>query len=119
MNINTERLNIRPFINSDIDDIFEIYSDKNICKFLLHEPWTLENKEIEFSKKLLANKLTIDSPISLACVLNNKIIGEISIFYTEMKETVELGIAFNSKYSGKGYATEALIAIIDYFFNIK
>lgn len=119
MDITTNRLKIRSFRETDIEDIFEIYSNKNTCRFLLHEPWTSSTKEEEFQKKLTANQLTQDTAISLACELDNKVIGDISIWYTEMKETVEIGFAFNDVYSRKGYATEAIRSVIEYLFSIE
>lgn len=117
MHITTKRLEIRPFRETDIEDIFEIYSSKNICRFLLNEPWTLSTKDEKFNKKLVANQLTQDTGINLACELGTKIIGDIAIWYTGMKETVEIGFAFNDVYSGKGYATEATKSVIEYLFN--
>jgi RimJ/RimL family protein N-acetyltransferase len=98
-------------------DIYEIYKNENTCRFLLHEPWTLSSKDEEFHKKLTANLLSKDTAISLACEMGNIVIGNISIWYTEMKETVEIGFAFNNKYSGKGYATEAVRSVIEYLFS--
>lgn len=118
MDITTNRLKIRSLRETDVEDLYEIYSNKNTCRFLLHEPWTLSTKDEKFQKKLAANQLTHETSISLACELDNKVIGDISIWYTEMKETVEIGYAFNDAYSGKGYATEALRSVIEYLFSI-
>ncbi len=117
MEIKTKRLIIRPFKDADGDDLFEFYSNKNTCRFLLHEVWTASTKSDKFLKKVSANQLTPNTAISLACVLDSKVIGDISIWYTDMIETVEVGFVFHNAYSGKGYATEALEAIIDYLFN--
>lgn len=118
MDITTNRLKIRSFRETDIEDVFEIYSNKNTCRFLLHEPWNSSTKDERFKKKLVADQLTQDTAISFACELDNKVIGDISIWYTEMKETIEIGFAFNEVYSGKGYATEAIRSVIEYLFNI-
>lgn len=103
----------------DIDNIFEIYKDEETCRYLLHKPWTSATKDSEFQKKLSENCLTRTSPISLACELGNVVIGDISIWYTDMKETVEIGFVFNKNYAGKGYATEALKAVIDFLFAVE
>lgn len=119
MKLTTTRLKIRPFKQTDVDDLFEIYSKEETCKYLLHEPWTDSNKNDEFSKKLSENKLTSGTSLSLACELNNKVIGDISIWYTGMKETVEVGFVFNNTFAGKGYATEALKGVIEYLFKVE
>ncbi len=119
MKLTTKRLELRPFEEADINDLFEIYSNEETCKYLLHEPWTDSNKMDEFSKKMAENQLTPKTPLSLACELNSKVIGDISIWYTGMKETVEFGFVFNTDFGGKGYATEALKAVIDHLFKVE
>ena len=116
MEIITKRIRIRPFKKTDLMDAFEIYRNENTCRYLLYEPWTLSSKEEEFHKKLTANRLTKDTAISLACELEHKVIGDISIWYTGMKDTVEIGYSFNEQYSGKGYATEAIRGVVEYLF---
>lgn len=119
MRIKTNRLKISPFSKENIDDLYEIYSNKETCRYLLHEAWNEKTKDSEFSKKLKEQVLTIDTPLSLACSLYGKVIGDISVWYTEMKDTVEIGFVFNQNYSGCGYATEALKSVVDYLFKIE
>ncbi|MDO5046547.1 GNAT family N-acetyltransferase, partial [Campylobacter sp.] len=57
MNLKTDRLYIRPFVKDDIEDVYEIYSNKDVCKYLLETAWTSDSKEIEFNKKMKNNKL--------------------------------------------------------------
>lgn len=46
------------------------------------------------------------------------VIGDIGIhFFGKENKQVELGIAVNKKFHGKGYASEALKGIIDYLFS--
>lgn len=118
MNIKTERLTIRKFNKKDIEDLYEIYQDKDICRYLLHNSWTEDNKIEEFNKKLEENNLSKNSSLSLAVELKGKVIGDINISFTEMIETIELGFAFNKKYAKKGYATEAVKEVMNYLFNI-
>ena len=116
--IKTNRLTIRPFRETDIEDLFELYNDESTCRFLLHEAWNASSKNENALKKIAANRLTPNTAASLACVLDGKVIGDISIWYTDMKETVEIGFAFHHAYAGKGYATEAVEAMIDYLFTV-
>ena len=55
--------------------------------------------------------------MNIACELEGKVIGDVSVWYTGMKETVEIGFVFNPTYSGKGYASEAVKHIFDYIFS--
>ncbi|MYL44303.1 GNAT family N-acetyltransferase [Virgibacillus halodenitrificans] len=117
MKIYTERLLIRPFESNDIDDVFNIYNNNNTCKYLLHDKWTVENLEREFNKKLDNSSLTKESVLSLAVVNGTKVIGDLSVWYTDMKDTVEIGFSFLNRVSGKGYATEATRSLVEYLFN--
>ncbi|MED3398397.1 N-acetyltransferase, partial [Bacillus wiedmannii] len=39
MEIKTERLMIRPFKGTDLQDVFAIYNNDDTCKYLLHNKW--------------------------------------------------------------------------------
>lgn len=99
-----------------MEDVFSIYSNADTCRYLLHEPWTRDNVEEEFSNKLKENTLGENSKLSLACIVDGKVIGDISIWHTGMKDTVEIGYVFNPQYAGKGYAYESVNAVIEYLF---
>lgn len=118
MKIETDRLLIKPFEKHHLNDVYEIYKDDSTCQFLLHDKWTDEIKESEIEKKLKNNQLTKDNALSLAVLLNSKVIGDLSVRYTDMKDTVEIGYTFSKAVSGKGYATEAVSALINYLFEV-
>ncbi len=117
MILETERLCIRTFIQKDFEDVFEIYSNEIVCRYLLEEVWDSANKKENFSNKLKNNKLDKETALNLAVLLNEKVIGDISIWYTGMKDTVEIGFVFNPKFSKKGYAKESVRAVIEELFN--
>ncbi|HEM4073964.1 TPA: GNAT family N-acetyltransferase [Streptococcus suis] len=72
MILNTKRLNIRPFRSDDIEDTFEIYTDADVCRYLLEDEWNTKDKE-EFEKKTKNNKLEENSSLNLAVVLDKKV----------------------------------------------
>ncbi|RRD28294.1 GNAT family N-acetyltransferase [Fusobacterium canifelinum] len=117
MFLKTERLYIRPFVFEDIEDVFEIYSNEAVCRYLLEWAWNKNNKKENFNNKLNNKKLDKESVLNLAVLLNEKVIGDILIWYTDMKETVEIGFVFNSNFSKRGYAKEAVRRVIEELFN--
>ena len=117
MKLNTERMTLRTFQQQDLKDVFDFYKDKAVCNYLLHEPWDERNSAELFNKLLNNNELTEEKQLNIACELEGKVIGDVSVWYTGMKETVEIGFVFNPTYSGKGYANEAVKHIIDYIFS--
>jgi RimJ/RimL family protein N-acetyltransferase len=104
----TERLTIRPFKSNDLQDVFHIYNNDETCKYLLHDKWTRESMQESFDKKLKNRSLTKETVLSLAVVSHTNVIGDLSVWFTGMKDTVEIGYSFSAETSGNGYATEAV-----------
>lgn len=117
MEFSTERLTIRPFLSKDLQDVFNIYNNDNTCRYLLHGKWTHENMLEEFNKKLENSTLKNESMLSLAVVIHAKVIGDLSVWYTDMKDTVEIGYSFSKEASGRGYATEAVSSLVKKLFD--
>ncbi|HFJ9404999.1 TPA: GNAT family N-acetyltransferase [Bacillus paranthracis] len=117
MEFTTERLIIRPFKSTDLQDVFAIYNSDDTCKFLLHNKWTHEDMQERFNKKLANNALTKDSILSLAVIYKTKAVGDLSVWYTNMKDTVEIGYSFSNEVTGRGLATEAVSRLVFKLFN--
>ena len=117
MYLTTNRLIIRTMNQDDFDDVYEIYKDPRTCQFIPSGPWNDQNKHEFFHNKLSHQSLVDSGRIDLACVYESKVIAIIGIWYTEMRETVEIGYVLHYDYCGKGFATEALKSIIDYLFD--
>lgn len=104
----TERLAIKPFEDGDLEDLFEIQSDEETVRYLLHEGWTEANKVEKFKDHTANKSFTEETPVNLAVVLEDKVIGDLYVTYTDMPNTVEIGYTFSQNYRGKGYAKEAV-----------
>ena len=111
MHLETERLIIRDFKLSDIDDLYEIFSDDEVMEYI--EPVYDRNKTLNFLKEFC-----IEHKGAFACVNkeNEKVIGYI-IFNEYEDKVYELGWIFNKEYWGKGYAYESCDAVIKYAFS--
>ncbi|MED1512665.1 GNAT family protein [Bacillus proteolyticus] len=117
MEITTERLTIRPFKGTDLQDVYAIYNNDDTCKYLLHNKWTLEDMQKRFDKKLANNVLTKESLLSLAVIYKTNVVGDLSVWYTDMKDTVEIGYSFSNEVAGRGLATEAVSSLVFKLFN--
>ncbi|WP_091495927.1 GNAT family N-acetyltransferase [Amphibacillus marinus] len=117
MKFTTERLTIRPFEPEDMTAVFAIYQDENVCKYLLHNSWTQSDLRRNFTKKLNNNKLTKDTVLNLAVLRADQVIGDLSVWYTDMKDTIEIGYSFLPVSAGQGYATEAVKGLINMLFD--
>ncbi|GFP75432.1 GNAT family N-acetyltransferase [Clostridium fungisolvens] len=109
-NILTVRLIIRKFEHNDWKDLYEYLSDKEVVKF---EPYDIHS---ENQAKEEAIRRSTDEAFYAVCLKENgKLIGNLYLAKGDF-DTWELGYVFNSKYQGKGYATEGAKALLDYAF---
>lgn len=70
-----------------------------------------------FNKKLANGALTKESKLSLAVKYKSKVVGDLSVWYTDMKDTVEIGYSFSNEVAGKGLATEAVSSLVFKLFD--
>ena len=114
--IETERLILRAWKITDIDDIVEGLNNINVSKWLSGAPYPYTKEDAKkFIEKSLENNL-----YNFAIVLKteNKVIGgtQISnISYSNL--TAGGGIWLNEKYQNNGYGSEAFGARIKYAFD--
>ncbi|MRX68114.1 Protein N-acetyltransferase, RimJ/RimL family [Flavobacterium resistens] len=121
--IETERLILREFLLSDADGMFELDSNPNVHLFLDNNPVKHLEQSIEYIH--FAQKQYKDFGTGRYAVIlkeTNEFIGWSGIkFITDeingYKNFYEIGYRFIEKHWGKGYATEAGKAFVDYAFN--
>ena len=108
--IRTKRLVIRPFTESDASDVLEWRSDPLVNRFM---PFPCDT-DIEAVKEWI--KRERQKKYRFAIVLDNKVIGDVSVRWREKEHVYEIGYNLNRSFWGKGYATEAAKAIIKWAY---
>jgi len=121
--IETERLILREILPEDAEAMFEMDSDPDVHLYLGNEPV----KDIEQINNVIQfiRKQYIDNGIGRWAVVlkeSNEFIGWCGLkYFTEIINNhihiYDLGYRFGKKYWGKGYATEAAKACMEYGFN--
>jgi len=117
--LKTSRLVLRPFRESDLEDLFEYAKVEGVGEMA---GWP-HHKSVEESKNIL--KMFIEDKNTFAIVKNNKVIGSIGIeLYDEdeLKEYNnlygrEIGYVLSKDYWGQGLMKEAVDEILKYLFN--
>ena len=115
MKIKTNRLIIRYFEVSDIDDFYEFSSQKEVGYTAGWKP----HDSYSQSKRILWNKMMSLSNFAIVLKEENKVIGSIELNPSHIRKGIkayEIGFALNTKYWGFGYAKEASEALIEYAF---
>ncbi|MEG2329060.1 GNAT family N-acetyltransferase [Anaerorhabdus sp.] len=116
--LETERLWLRPWKESDIDDFFGYASMEGLGEFAGWPP----HKSIEESKQILQQFIESNQEYAVVCKSNNKAIGSIAAHnkkldaYKELDQRM-LGYCLNKDYWGQGIMTEAVSRLHEYLFN--
>ena len=118
--INTERLIFREWKGSDLELFAEINACKQVCEFL---PGPLSRKESDlFAEKIICHfEKNGYGLYALELERAGKFIGFTGLNIPELisnfMPAVEIGWRLAYNYWGKGYATEAAIAVLAYGFD--
>lgn len=120
--IETERLILRAFEQSDLDDFFEYASVEGVGE---RAGWK-HHESKEESQQILSSFINQDNTFAIVLKENRKVIGSLGVKEYGLEETLteffeykgrEIGYVLSKKYWGKGMMTEAVKATINYLFN--
>jgi len=119
--IETGRLLLREVLESDAPEYFILRSDERILEYIGREPAT-ELSEAVAHIRLVAEGIAINDKINWGiCLKENpdKIIGTIGYWrFTPQHHRVELGYVLMPEHWRKGYMKEAILAVLDYAFDV-
>lgn len=113
MKVTTDRLIIRPFIESDLEDSHRLFTLNDAMKFLGLAP---AFTDISQSKNRLT-KWMVDGLHHAIALPDGKFIGYITIdpdSDENREDTRELGFALLPEYRGNGYMKEAVGAVLSH-----
>ena len=113
--LRTENVIVREITVSDVDRLYEIYSDADVVRYI-ENLYENREEEIRFTKDYISNQYRFyEYGMWIVESANtNEIIGRAGIFDRADEEYKEIGFVFAKEYWGRGYATETLKAIIKY-----
>ena len=117
--LETERTILREITLSDINDLFELYKDPDIIRFIPPLQLTRE-EELDFQREYIKHMYGFFGYGFWNVLDKNskKLIGRAGLSNREGFEDMELGYLFTPDYRGKGIATEVCTAIIKYAADI-
>ncbi|MCZ4695417.1 N-acetyltransferase [Ancylomarina euxinus] len=118
LEINAERLLLRRVCQEDAENIFKYRSDAVTNQYQGWIPKTLDDAH-NFISKVAETIDEYNTWFQLGIINkeNGELIGDLGIHFFDIdKFQVEIGCTIEKKYQGKGFASEALNAIIKYLF---
>ena len=122
MQLETERLILRPFFETDLCDFNEYASVEGVGE---KAGWK-HHETMEESKRILERFIEEDKTFAIVFKENNKVIGSLGVEKYGMEEALsefhnyqgrEIGYVLSKEYWGKGIMPETVKAVIDYLFN--
>lgn len=116
MELKTKRLQIRPFLKSDLYDTYEYCSQEDVG---VNAGWPA-HQSLEETAAALSAWISAGHKHAIVWRENGKVIGHISVDPDSEEgraDTRELGCALNRRYHRNGIMTETIKAVLAYLFN--
>src|SRR5665647_3983607 len=107
-NLQAERVIVRRFRADDLLDLYEYLSDADVMRY---EPYAV--MDLAGCQEELAYRCNNADFFAVSLKENGKVIGNL-YFPEEDSATYELGYVFNAAFQHKGYASEAVTALLTY-----
>ncbi|MDT7536827.1 MAG: hypothetical protein QOI82_412 [Actinomycetota bacterium] len=117
--IRTERLALREFRPDDFDALLPIHSDPDNVRYVPYEARSREQMQVALDRKIAGRELTGDGQhLDLIVTLHDgTVVGDLVVMlHTLEHDTVEVGWIFAPAHGGRGYATEAVRALLELVF---
>ncbi len=118
--LETERLILRYIDMSDAEDMFEYSSVPEVCEYLLWSPHLnidVTKGYIEFLQKRYLRGMYADWAVTIK--QTGKMIGTCGYSAIDSHgKTCEIGYVLSPNYSGNGYMTEAVKAMLELTFDV-
>lgn len=109
--ITTPRLVLRPFAETDLDDLHAFHSLPEVARYLYWDARTREETKAALDRKIACASLGEGG--DMLCVAaesagGGPVIGDLTLFLRSREHRQgEIGFVFNPAYQGRGLATEA------------
>lgn len=116
--LRTERLQLRPYRDSDTEAVFEIRSDPRVMRFWSTPPLT----DLEQAREIVSRDIAFFEAgeclaLGLERISDGQLIGQCVLFRLDrVCRRAEIGYGLASRAWGQGYMNEALRALVRYGF---
>ena len=114
--IETERLILRKIEESDCEFVYSLLNSPGWLKYIGDRGIN----SLEDAKTYIRDKVVSlydqqgYGPYGVRTKLNNSLIGFCGLFKRDFLEDADIGFAFLPEHSGKGYAIESAVAVLEY-----
>jgi RimJ/RimL family protein N-acetyltransferase len=114
--IETDRLTLRRYLETDYDDLLKLQSNDDVTRFLLYESRTPEQVRESLAGRLADVAMDADGQaLTVAVILREtgQHVGEVTLFvHSAEHRTGEIGFVFHPDFHGRGFAAEASVELL-------
>jgi RimJ/RimL family protein N-acetyltransferase len=114
--IETDRLTLRRYLDTDYDDLLKLQSSPDVTRFLLYDVRTPEQVKESLAGRLADIPMDTDGQaLTVAVILREtgQHVGEVTLFvHSAEHRTGEIGFVFHPDFHGRGYAAEASVELL-------
>ena len=111
--VKTERLTLKPYSQSDKEQLIGLITNSEITNSFMVPDFETAGQAAALAEKLIAFSQPEDvSHLEYGIYLSGVLIGFVNDCGIE-EDTIEIGYVIHPDYQGKGYATEAVRAVMD------
>jgi [ribosomal protein S5]-alanine N-acetyltransferase len=115
--LETERLLLRPMLETDFGALHLIFSDAKVMAAFDHPPFTRKQMMRWLGRNLNHQQEFGYGLFSVILKETGELIGDCGLEQMQDMGAAELGYDFRSDFWNQGYATEAALAVRDYAFH--
>jgi RimJ/RimL family protein N-acetyltransferase len=118
--VETARLTLRPFAAEDFDALHAMRGNPEVVRYLYDEPFSPDRTRDLLTRRIAATSWAAEGDWLGAVAVEREsgiVVGEVGLFWvSERDRTAEIGFIFDPRHQGKGFATEAARALVDWAF---
>jgi RimJ/RimL family protein N-acetyltransferase len=119
--LQTDRLVLRPFEETDFDPVFAMRSDPGVARYLYWEPESEEEARKALNGKLANVSLNDQGDVLALAVVDResgRLVADVVLHWVSWDHaTGEIGYITHPAHAGRGYATEAAAALLAIAFD--
>jgi RimJ/RimL family protein N-acetyltransferase len=118
--LETPRLRLRPFHSGDIDDVTRLANDEELSRYIPAIPHPYPRQAAAEWLATHQEKFSFGQELVLAVTekTDGTLVGAVGLILTPEHRRAELGYWIGRRFWGRGYATEAGKAMLEYGFEV-
>ncbi|HEY5610095.1 MAG TPA: GNAT family N-acetyltransferase [Thermoanaerobaculia bacterium] len=116
--LSTPRLLLRTFDESDLDGLTHLVGAREVASTTLEIPHPYTREMAEAWLRESREKIASGESVSYAIVAESQLVGSVGLKVKADHARAELGYWIGLAYWGRGYATEAARAMLEYGFDV-